>query len=433
MSLHTSPSTTPLRATSGQRLDTSLRRRAIESVAFVATWVTAGYLLGLSSNGYLLLGIPLTAAFQLGVRRRPLRELFAGGTTRFALDRKGAAMATVLAITPGYYAAQAFTAGDWTTFGWYLAAMAGALAAAFSLRASSLRATLRSAALPVAVGAVGMATVYGVVHVATGTPLPAMAALAALAKYTALYYPATFLLEEVAFRGAIDAHVHHDGDTRRWQSPCSCPPSGGCGTFRSPQAYPCHSWSSSSLSSMSQSGWGCRWRGAAPATWAVQRWRTPSSTPSATPPCSGSDAAHRAVRQRCPCITRSSGGRPRQDFSRADGVELFDVVEQQDADVLGCSRMVGVHGDGGEGHGESFGLGTVCFGESTMRPGWRVSSPSKCRYAARPGGTVGWCYTAASPNARTLPPWWTKRAREPVPFWWCWESPALARPPCCAI
>ena len=217
MTLHTNPRTTA-HVTSGQRPDTSQRRRAIEAVAFVATWVTAGYLLRLSSNGYLLLGIPLTAAFQLGVRRRPLRELFASGTTRFALDRKGGAMATVLAITPGYYAAQAFTSGDWTTFGWYLAAVAGAVAAAFSLRASSILATVRSAALPVAIGGVGMATAYGVVHVATGTPLPAMAALAALAKYTALYYPATFLLEEVAFRGAIDAHVHHDGDPRRWQS-----------------------------------------------------------------------------------------------------------------------------------------------------------------------------------------------------------------------
>ena len=51
-----------------------------------------------------------------------------------------------------------------------------------------------------------------------GTSLPALAALGALAKYTALYYPATFALEEVAFRGAIDAHVHHDGDARGWQS-----------------------------------------------------------------------------------------------------------------------------------------------------------------------------------------------------------------------
>ena len=37
-------------------------------------------------------------------------------------------------------------------------------------------------------------------------------------KYTALYLPATFLMEEVAFRGAIDAHVHHDRDARGWLS-----------------------------------------------------------------------------------------------------------------------------------------------------------------------------------------------------------------------
>jgi membrane protease YdiL (CAAX protease family) len=178
--------------------------------------MTLGSVLGLGSNAYLLLGIPLTGAFQLLVRRRPLRELFAADTGRFAVDRKGMLMAAVLAITPGYYATRAVAAGDWTASGWYVAAMAGAVAAAFSVRAGSMLGTLRSAALPLAIGAGGMATVYGTVHLATGTPLPAIAAAAALAKYTVLYYPATFLLEEVAFRGAIDAHVHHDGDARPW-------------------------------------------------------------------------------------------------------------------------------------------------------------------------------------------------------------------------
>lgn len=55
-------------------------------------------------------------------------------------------------------------------------------------------------------------------HLVTGTPLPAVAALVAVVKYTALYFPATFLLEEVAFRGALDAHLHHDGDSRGWQN-----------------------------------------------------------------------------------------------------------------------------------------------------------------------------------------------------------------------
>lgn len=214
-----SPQTaTTTNTTRRQRGDSSRRRRLVEAVAFVAVWVTIGYLLRLSANGYLLLGVPLTAAFQLLVRRRPLRELFAGDTSRFALSRRGVAMATVLAVVPVYYAVQAASTGDWTLFGWYMAAGAGAVAAAFSLRAGTVLGALRSAALPIAVGASGFATVFGIVHLVTGTPLPAMAALGALVKYTALYFPATFLLEEVAFRGALDAHVHHDGDSRGWQS-----------------------------------------------------------------------------------------------------------------------------------------------------------------------------------------------------------------------
>ncbi|GAB3436084.1 hypothetical protein GCM10027517_05660 [Phycicoccus ginsengisoli] len=206
------------RSGSLDRATRSRRRRVVEAVAFVAVWVAAGFVLGLSSNAYLLLGIPLTAAFQVLVRSRPLRELFASGTTRFALTGKGAALAVVLAATPAYYGIQAVGEGDWATVGWYAAAMGGAVAAAFSLRVSSIATTLRDAARPIAVGAGGFAAVYGVVHVATGAPLPALAAMGALVKYTALYFPATFLLEEVAFRGAVDAHVHHDGESRGWAS-----------------------------------------------------------------------------------------------------------------------------------------------------------------------------------------------------------------------
>ncbi len=218
MTIHPSPPRNAPQETRQPGAHPSRRRRAIEGVAFVGIWVAAGYLLPIGDNGYLLLGIPLTIGFQLLVRRRPLRELFAADTTRFALGGQGAAIAAALAVVPGYHAAQALAAGDWTLLGWFLAAMAGAACAAFSLRASSMLAALRSAALPVAVGAGGMATVYGALHIATGTPLPALAAVAAIATYTALYFPATFLLEEVAFRGALDAHVHHEGDGRGWQS-----------------------------------------------------------------------------------------------------------------------------------------------------------------------------------------------------------------------
>lgn len=214
-SAQTAPATDTTRRQGG---DSSRRRRLVEAVAFVAVWMTIGYLFRLSANGYLLLGVPLTAAFQLLVRRRPLRELYAGGTSRFALSRRGVGMAIVLAIVPTCYAVQAAARGDWTLFAWNMAAVAGAVAAAFSLRAGTVLGALRSAAVPIAIGASGFAIVFGIVHVVTGTPLPVLAALGALAKYTALYFPATFVLEEVAFRGALDAHVHHDGDSRGWQS-----------------------------------------------------------------------------------------------------------------------------------------------------------------------------------------------------------------------
>ncbi len=195
----------------------SQRRRVVEATVFVGVWMAAGHLLSLSSNAYLLLGIPLTVAFQTLVRRRPVRELFAAGTSRFGLDRRGAAVAVFLAVVPLTYAVRAFAGDDRASSGRYVAATIGAVCAAFALSTGSLRTALRAAVPPIAVGAAGMAVVYGVLHAVQGTPLPAGPAAVALLTSVALYFPATFVVEEVAFRGAFDAHVHHDGETRGWQ------------------------------------------------------------------------------------------------------------------------------------------------------------------------------------------------------------------------
>ena len=53
-----------------------LMRRWIETIAFVGLWIAAGELLEMSGNVYLLFGIPLTAAFQLLVRRRSIKDLW---------------------------------------------------------------------------------------------------------------------------------------------------------------------------------------------------------------------------------------------------------------------------------------------------------------------------------------------------------------------
>jgi len=217
MTLPIAQTTTTARART-VRPDASQRRRAAEAIAFVAVWMAAGYLLPISSDGYLLLGIPLTVAFQLSVRRRPLRELFAPSTSRFAWDGKALAMAAALALLPAVYAVGAVRSHDWVVAGWHLAAAVGAVCAAFALRTGTVLGALRSAALPIAIGATGMALVYSAIHIAAGVPLSAAAAVATVVKYTALYFPATFLIEEVSFRGAIDTHVHVDHGRRGWRS-----------------------------------------------------------------------------------------------------------------------------------------------------------------------------------------------------------------------
>ena len=194
------------------------RRRAAEAIAFVGVWMAAGYLLHTSSNAYLLLGIPLTAAFQLLVRRRPLRELFAPACSAFRWDGRALATAAALAILPAAHAVGALQRRDWVAAGWYLAAAIGAFCAAFALRTGTVLGAVRSAAVPVAIGATGMALVYSVVHLAAGVPVSATAVVTTVVTYTALYFPATFLLEEVSFRGAIDAHVHEDARGRDWRS-----------------------------------------------------------------------------------------------------------------------------------------------------------------------------------------------------------------------
>ena len=205
-----------------RRNPTSVRsryRRLVEGFAFIAVWVGLGYLFPSSSETYLLMGIPLTVAFQLLVRRRPLRELWVrDGGTGSGLSRRDVAVTALLVIAPAYWATKAFGGGNLPVIGWYAAAILGSGAAAYALRATSIRAVLRSAALPTAVGVLGNVIVVGGIQVASGTSIDLVELVGSVVKWTAIYFPVTFVIEEVAFRGALDSHVHHSGEGRGWQT-----------------------------------------------------------------------------------------------------------------------------------------------------------------------------------------------------------------------
>jgi hypothetical protein len=190
-------------------------RRLLEVTAFVAVWVTLGYLLPVDANAYLLLGVPLTAVFQLLARRRPLRELWVRDGAPFRLGRGAVALAALLAVVPLVAGVRALAAGAWVVAGWTACAVAGAVPAAWTLSRGPLRQTLRAAAPATVVGILLMAASAGAALAAVGRPLDVPDMLGTGLRSALLYLPAGFVLEEVTFRGALDAHVHHPGGIPR--------------------------------------------------------------------------------------------------------------------------------------------------------------------------------------------------------------------------
>ncbi len=176
-----------------------------------------GWFLRTGPDLYLLVGVPLTIAFQLLVRRRPLRALWVRDGPRFRLDRWGMAIAGALLVLPAISLVQAAIAREWVTVGWMSACAVGALAAAYALRqvrGENIRQVVRWTLIATAVGtAVIVATLAPMV--ATPQPVPMLVT----GLQSALrYFPVTFVLEEVSFRGALDAHVHQPGERRAWMS-----------------------------------------------------------------------------------------------------------------------------------------------------------------------------------------------------------------------
>lgn len=194
---------------------------AVQAAAFVAVWMVAGYLLPRDPNLYLLLGIPLTLAFQLAVRRRPVRDLWVRDTPAFTLDGKGRLIAGVLLITPAALLVQALATGQWVAGGWLAAAVAGAVAAAWALRQSrrdELASWARWVLLITAIGVVTLGVTLVPAAVTAGWPGPVGLRIAAAVEAILLYVPVQFFIEEVSFRGLLDAHVHRAGAARQWPS-----------------------------------------------------------------------------------------------------------------------------------------------------------------------------------------------------------------------
>ena len=193
----------------------SRARRFLEGTAAVALWMTLGLVLHLSAYGYLLLGIPITLAFQRYIRKAPLRAMWVRDAPPFQLRAGGVAIAIGLMIVPLVDLVNLLRSrASWGHDGWNVAALAGAWAATYALRYFN-RKLLRELLLCLATsGTIGI-LVWILQDVASsGTPQPIGARLWFGVTSLLKFIPVVFLLEEVWFRGVFDSHLHHPGEKR---------------------------------------------------------------------------------------------------------------------------------------------------------------------------------------------------------------------------
>ena len=210
--------------TSRESSQPGLIRCWVEVLAFVGVWIVAGLLLDMSPYTYLLLGIPLTAGFQLFVRKRPIKDLWVRGGPGLSLrgvSLKLAILAILLAIAPFVNLVINVVSGQGLdTILYALAAIVGAGAAAYAL-GQFRRETWRYLVLCLATAGLLGVLLFAAPVVAdwykASTALPTGGRLGPTAldgiKSMLLLIPVVFVMEEVAFRGAIDSHVRHPGES----------------------------------------------------------------------------------------------------------------------------------------------------------------------------------------------------------------------------
>ncbi|MBS2032498.1 MAG: CPBP family intramembrane metalloprotease [Deltaproteobacteria bacterium] len=186
-------------------------RRVLEVFGFWAIWVALGFALHLGGEAYLLAGVPLTIAFQLLVRRRPLGELWIrGGPLRF--DAMSLGLGVGFAVLPMLAIVKALRGHAWLGAAWGVCALIGAFGAGVAFRRLGKWGWKQLALCLLVGGSLGSVTMLGSALVRHFMlHLPFQFGLRAFGGSLLLYVAVCFVLEEVSFRGAVDAHLNPPG------------------------------------------------------------------------------------------------------------------------------------------------------------------------------------------------------------------------------
>jgi membrane protease YdiL (CAAX protease family) len=196
-------------------------RRAAEVTIFVAGWIAIGELMDASKDAarqelYLLLGIPLVLGFQLLIARGGVKDLWVRNGPPLRLGRLGIVIAAALAIYPVISTIKAIT--DSESLALILGPAvaiggAGAAGYAFGLFERSTWRYLLLCILTAAGWSVGIQLLFDISEsLANPGIFHPHADFSVFITSLLLYLPTVFVIEEVVFRGALDSHLHHEGD-----------------------------------------------------------------------------------------------------------------------------------------------------------------------------------------------------------------------------
>lgn len=198
-------------------------RAHLLAVVLVAAWMTMGWMLETTPNEYLLLGVAFTLFLHGLLRRRPLVTLWIRDATSFRPGRRGWMFVALAAAVPIHAVVR--TALRWRTegvspepaiVGWLACALTGALGVGLAMsRCGRLQWTSLLRCLATA-GLLGSAVVVAAWLVES--PRELQLTVGGGIRWFFLYLAVGFVLEEVFFRGALDAFVHPDPSIRGWGS-----------------------------------------------------------------------------------------------------------------------------------------------------------------------------------------------------------------------
>jgi hypothetical protein len=198
----------------------SILIRHIQAFLFVLIYIAIGLVLKflkLNANIYLFIGIPLTLIFQVFIRKQPIQTLWVREYSKFKLSKWGMIIGAAFIVLPVKIIIQMILHNkiDVVTILYMVVVITGTLGVAYSI-SHFTKGTMRCLLLCLATAGIlgiGLCVATAVVH-SMNLHKPIQPNLKVGIKSLLLYFPASFVIEEVVFRGLLDSHVYHPGQKK---------------------------------------------------------------------------------------------------------------------------------------------------------------------------------------------------------------------------